>query len=109
MELQLFAAYADRFGVGERDVGEASVLAWAEAHRAVAVTDDEVAVQVGRARGVEVKRTLSLVARGVREALLTEADADELVDALLAGGARFPFSAGQFLAWARANHLLEPR
>lgn len=109
VELRLFAVYAARFGSGERDVGEASVLAWAEAHGAIAITDDAVAVQVARERGVEVRRTLALVARAVREASVSEPEADALVDALLAAGARFPFASGQFLEWARARHLLEPR
>lgn len=37
-ELSLFATYVARFGSTDRDLGEASVLAWAEAHRATAVT-----------------------------------------------------------------------
>lgn len=60
----------------------------------------------GRERGVDVKRTLSLVVCGIKEATLTEPEAAQLVDDLLGAGARYPFSGGGFLAWARAQYLL---
>lgn len=105
-ELRLFAEYARRLGAGMHDIGEATVLAWAEAHGATAFTDDDVAVQIGRERGVNVVRTLSLVARGVRHDLLTESEADRLVDELLRAGGRFPFRSGEFILWARDHGLL---
>ena len=106
-ELRLFAEYVRRLGAGRHDIGEASVLAWAEAHGAVAFTDDETAVQVGRERGVRVQRTLALVARGVRVEWLSETEAHALVDELRLGGARFPFGPGQFIPWARQQGLLD--
>lgn len=63
--LRLFVIYANRLGSGVHDLGEATVLAYAEAHGAVAFSDDQAAVQLGRERGVRVQRTLSLVARGL--------------------------------------------
>ena len=38
-ELRLFAKYAQRLGSDVHDIGEASALAWAEAHGAIAFTD----------------------------------------------------------------------
>lgn len=108
-ELRLFALYAARLGSGTHDLGEATVLAWAEAHGATAFTDDETAVQLGRERGVRVVRTLALVARGVSTAALSDPGAEHLVSELLRGGARFPFRAGEFLPWARADNLIRPR
>jgi len=105
-ELVLFGNYAQRFGSGAHDVGEATVLAFAEAHSATAFTDDEVAVQVGREHGVTVLRTLALVARGVRVRLLSEPEAERLMEDLIRAGGRYPFSGGEFLAWARAKGLL---
>jgi predicted nucleic acid-binding protein len=105
-ELALFGKYAQRFGSGRHDVGEATVLAYAEAHGAVAFTDDQVAVQVGREQGVRVVRTLALVARGVRTSLLTEPEAVRLVDDLIRAGGRYPLGGGEFMAWARSNGLL---
>jgi predicted nucleic acid-binding protein len=105
-ELRLFGEYARRLGSGIHDVGEATVLAWAESKNAVAFTDDDVAVQVGRDRGVNVLRTLALVARGVRRGTLNELGAERLVDELIRAGGRYPFRAGEFLAWAREVGLL---
>ena len=105
-ELRLFAAYADRLGTGDHDVGEASVLAWPEAHGATAFTDDEAAVQAGRDRMVVVRRTLFLVALGVKAGVLAEEAAVALVDELIAAGARMPLRAGEFGAWARERGLL---
>jgi predicted nucleic acid-binding protein len=66
-ELRLFAQYAQRLGSDKHNVGEASVLAWAERHGAIAFTDDHVAVQLARERQVGVRRTLALVACGVKK------------------------------------------
>jgi predicted nucleic acid-binding protein len=104
-ELRFFAEYARRLGSGMHDIGEATILAWAEANGATAFTDDDVAVQIGRERGVNVVRTLALVARGVRHGLLTESEADRLVDELLRAGGRFPFRPGEFILWARDQGL----
>ncbi len=106
-DLRLFAEYARRLGSGTHDIGEATVLAWAEAHGATAFTDDEAAVQVGRERGVRVVRTLALVARGVRRDLLSDEQADRLVHDLLRAGGRFPFGPGEFIPWAREQGLLD--
>jgi predicted nucleic acid-binding protein len=105
-ELRLFAKYAARLGSGVHDVGEASVLAWAEAHGAIAFTDDEAAVQAGRDEGVEVRRTLAVVARGIKHGVLSDQEADRLVDELLRAGGRFPFGSGEFVQWARENGLV---
>jgi predicted nucleic acid-binding protein len=104
-ELRLFAKYAQRLGSDVHDVGEASVLAWAQAHGAIAFTDDEAAVQAGRDEGVEVRRTLAVVARGIQHAVLSDVEADRLVDDLLRAGGRFPFGAGEFVRWAREQGI----
>ncbi len=106
-DLRLFAEYARRLGSGTHDIGEATVLAWAEGHGATAFTDDEAAVQIGRERGVRVVRTLALVARGVRRDLLSDEQADLLVNDLLRAGGRFPFGPGEFIPWAREQGLLD--
>jgi predicted nucleic acid-binding protein len=104
-ELRIFAAYSAIFGNGPRDIGEATVLAWAEAHGATAMTDDQVAVQAAQSRGVAVVRTLALVARGVHKDVLTRERAESLVEELLRAGARFPLGLGQFVEWAARQGL----
>jgi len=105
-EIRLFAEYSRRLVVGERHVGEASVLAWAEGHGGVALIDDQAAVSCGRERKVKVKRTLALVARGVRRHVLTRGGASALVDDLIMAGARFPCTGDQFERWAKDKGLL---
>lgn len=105
-ELRAFAKYSTRLGSDVHDIGEASVLGWAEVHGAIAFTDDEAAVQAGRDEGVEVRRTLAVVARGIKLGVLSDVEADRLVDDLLRAGGRFPFGAGEFIRWARENELV---
>jgi predicted nucleic acid-binding protein len=105
-ELRAFAYYANRLGAGSRNIGEASVLAWAEVHGAAAFIDDQVAVQCGRDRGVEVHRTLATIASGVRDGLLSPGGAEEIVDQLRLAGAWFPCNGAEFVSWARGAGIL---
>jgi predicted nucleic acid-binding protein len=106
-ELYAFGRYMSRFGNLERNAGEASVLAWAEVHEVAAYVDDQVACNVGRARGVVVHRTLHLVVEAHRAGILAEAQVQRLVESLADTDARFPAEARQnLLAWARSRGLL---
>jgi hypothetical protein len=60
-ELQVFAEYAARLGSGERDIGEASTLAWAEIHAATAVVDLKARAECMRHRGLTDSRAPSVV------------------------------------------------
>lgn len=103
--LYLFGSYMNRLGNLERNAGEASVLAWAEANSAAAYVDDQVACNVGRARGVRVHRTLQLVIAAYSAGLLDESKAQSLIDDLADTDARFPQAARQDLfGWARAQN-----
>ncbi|HET8680405.1 MAG TPA: hypothetical protein VFM54_00795 [Micromonosporaceae bacterium] len=104
-ELYLFGQYMNRLGNLVRNAGEASVLAWAEAHSAVAYVDDQVACNVGRSRGVRVRRTLQLVISAFRKGVLTEAGAQALIESLADTDARFPAAARENLFdWARSRN-----
>lgn len=105
-ELRAFAEYARRLGTGVRNVGEASVLAWAEVHGAIAIVDERAATNHGRERGVEVHGTLWLVCQGHRMGHLDQAAAEGLVDALRATQIWFPCSGATFFDWARREGLL---
>jgi predicted nucleic acid-binding protein len=78
--------------------GEATVLAWAEIHDAIAIIDDGDASRVAREHGITVHGSLWVLAEAVRHGYLVEAAASGLVDALIHEGARFPFQPGRFLA-----------
>ena len=106
-ELYLFAQYMRQLGNEERNAGEATVLAWAEAHGAATYVDDQVACNVGRNRGVTVHRTLHLIVNALRADLMTEEAAQTLVRNLMDTDARFPAAANENLFdWARSQHLL---
>lgn len=105
--LYRFAQYMKQMGDEDRNAGEASVLAWAEAHGATAYIDDQVACNIGRKRGVTVRRTLNLIVNAFRNGLMSEDAAQELVRSLVDSDARFPSAASENLfGWARSQGLL---
>lgn len=105
-ELYLFAQYMNQLGNEERNAGEATVLAWAEAYGAAAYVDDQVACNVGRNRGVTVHRTLHLIVNASRAGLMTEDAAQIIVQGLVDSDARFPAAANENLFdWARSHAL----
>ncbi len=57
VELISFSEFHQRLGAGERNVGESSVLAWAQRHEGVALTDDQSAAQLAKEKRIEVRRT----------------------------------------------------
>jgi predicted nucleic acid-binding protein len=103
-ELYLFGQYMNRLGNLVRNAGEASVLAWAEAHSATAYVDDQVACNIGRSRGVRVHRTLQLLISAYRADILSESRAQALIRSLADTDARFPSMARDDLfGWARSQ------
>jgi hypothetical protein len=106
-ELAAFNYYIRVLGSDDRNIGEASILAWAETRSGIAVVDDNAAVTAARARGVTVRRSLGLLCHGLNRATLTMEDARALVDDLrVSGGARFPCDGAGFERWAESNGLL---
>lgn len=106
-ELEVFNEYIRVLGSGDRNVGESSILAWAEATSSAVVMDDDDAVSAARRRKVVVIRTLTLVCNGLQGRLLTSEEACALIDELVsAGGARFPCDRSGFVQWAERNGLL---
>lgn len=76
-------------------------------HKAVALIDDQIAVQVGRERHVDVRRSLAVIVGGVRRNIIAEADAGTVIDKLIAGGARFPCTGADFVEWARGEGMFD--
>jgi predicted nucleic acid-binding protein len=106
--LSLFSEYHRRLGGGSRNVGEATVLAYAELHGATACIDDRVAVRHGRERGVSLTGSLALVCDGLRQGILNEAGACAVVDLLVDHEAFLPCDGATFLDWARREGHLDP-
>jgi predicted nucleic acid-binding protein len=107
-ELRAFAYYVQVLGAGLRDIGEASVLAWAEVNGGIAVIDERAGRQAAQARGVVVHGTLWLIANGLNVGELLLPEAERLVDQLRTTGARLPCSGAQFFEWAKTQGLLGP-
>lgn len=101
-EMYAFSQYMNLLGNIERNAGEATVLAWAEANSALALVDDQVAYNQGRTRGVEVRRSLSLLIDGVRRGIQTEEEAQTTVRDLAGTGMYLPQEAvNDLFGWAR--------
>lgn len=105
-ELRAFIRYAQIMGAGRRHLGEATALAWAEVHGGIAIVDDEAAKKAARRQGVRCHGSLWLILEGFRAAILTEAEACELVDVLRDTNARFPADGATLFEWARKQGLL---
>jgi predicted nucleic acid-binding protein len=99
-ELRALFEWAKRLDAGDRNIGEATVCAWAEVHDATAVLDDGDARRVGRAHGLPVHGSLWVVAEAVNSGRLALASAAGLVGELVAHGARYPCRSEGFTAWA---------
>ncbi len=105
-ELIAFSDFVRILGSTGRNIGEASILAWAQISGGVAIVDDQAAVNAARAKNVVVRRSLALVGDGVHRKVITMDEARSLVDDLAAsGGARLPCDGAGFEAWAEANGL----
>jgi predicted nucleic acid-binding protein len=105
-EISCFVTWAQRIGAGDRDLGEASVLAAAELRGGIAITDDREAVKVGRAHGLAVHGTIWLLASFCRNGKLAETAAGNLIDALRETQLRLPCTGAEFPQYARRYDLL---
>ena len=105
-ELTALLAWTQLVGAADHGLGEASVFAFAEVHKAIAMTDDRAATRVARKRGLTVHGTLWLVAGLHADGKLTEHAASGLIESLRAVGLHLPCTGSRFPAWARAHGLL---
>ena len=104
--LDKLVEWTTRVGRKERNRGEATVLAWCEVERAIAITDDREAKTVGLNCGVEVHGTLWVFAQAVKAGKASELGLAGLIDSLRAAGSYLPCSGSSFPAWARRNGVL---
>ncbi|GAA4392531.1 hypothetical protein [Tsukamurella soli] len=105
-EISAFADVAARLVVGDRNVGEASVLAYARVHRATAVVDDGAARTAAQEMRIARKGTLALLCDAIRGGLLTIDLVSDIADHLLATTYRLPFAPGGFERWASEQGLV---
>ncbi len=105
-EVTEFVRFSSLLVKGDRNVGEAGVLALAKVLSATAVVDDGAARRAARANGVTVRPTLALLCAAINQGLLTVKLVSALADDLLATEYRLPLGPGGFEAWAVANGMI---
>lgn len=105
-ELASLASWLQRVSAGGRNRGEATLLAWAQVHSAVAIVDDKDARLAAQRAGVEAHGVLWVVASAIEDKRISRAAASGFIDAMLGSGARYPFEHGGFVTWAERQGLL---
>lgn len=106
-EITAFAHFAELLVSGNRNIGEAGVLALARTTGGIAVVDDAAGRNAARAANIPLRPTLAMLCEAIRSGLLTVELVSALADDLLAGDYRLPFKPGGFAVWARENCLLD--
>lgn len=104
-EIDAYGRFARRLVLGDRNVGDAAVLAIAQTGPARAVIDDRDACDVASKEGVAFSRTLNLLCEAVHRELLTLDFVSEIADELIRTEYRLPFDPGGFKAWAFRENL----
>jgi predicted nucleic acid-binding protein len=106
-EVRAFATFSALLVKGERNRGEAGVLALAYVTQGVAVIDDAAGRKAAADHGVALRPTLALLCEAIRTGLLTVPLVAALADDLLSGDYRLPFMPGGFERWAKEHGELE--
>ena len=107
-ELGSFAHFSGFLVSGSRNVGECSVLAYAQVHKATAVVDDGAARRLAQEAGLDFRGTLGLLCEAIRTGLLTTAMVGSLADHLIETEYRLPFPPGGFQVWANEHGIVSP-
>lgn len=108
VEIASFAHFSEFLVSGSRNVGECSVLAYAQAHKATAVIDDRAARRLAQDTGIPCQGTLGLLCEAIRAGLLTAALVGSLADHLIETKYHLPFLPGGFEAWANEYGVISP-
>lgn len=102
-EIVAFATFSEYLVRGERNRGEAAVLALAATAGGTAVIDDGAGRKAAVRHGVALRPTLALLCEAIRQDLLTVRLVSALADDLLIGAYRLPFGPGGFEKWLADN------
>jgi len=104
-EHRAFWWFSRRLVIGDRNVGDAAVLALAHTVPARAVIDDRAACALATKARVDLARTLNLLCEAVHRELLTLDLVSEIADELIRTEYRLPFGPGEFKAWAARENI----
>ncbi|MEU8038867.1 hypothetical protein [Streptosporangium sp. NPDC049078] len=106
-EYEEFATFSALLvGSGNRNLGEAGVLAYAKAHGATAIIDDGPARRAAKTHNVHHQGTLALLCESIRSELLTVDLVSAVADHLIEGEYRLPFGPGGFKQWAANQDMI---
>lgn len=105
VEDRAFDWFSRRLVSGDRNVGDAAVLALALTVPARAVIDDRAACALAKKERVNLARTLNLLCEAVHRELLTLDFVSEIADELIRTEYRLPFGPGEFKAWAARENI----
>ncbi len=105
LERKAFAMFSRRLVSGDRNVGDAAVLALARTTPARAIIDDWEACDIAVKERVSICRTLNLLCEAVHGGLLTIEFVSDIADELIQTEYRLPFKPGEFKTWAVRENL----
>lgn len=111
-ELQALSRWLDAVSSGQRSRGEATVFAWAEVNDGLVIIDDN-ARRMARRHSVATHGTLWILVEAIKAQTLQPSNADTIVQALRATGARLPsfqpvalkYGPGRTASWRQADVL----
>lgn len=104
-ERRAFQWFSKRLVSGDRNVGDAAVLALAQTLPALAVIDDRAASALAKKERVNLARTLNLLCQAIHSGLLTVDFVSDMADELNRTEYRLPFGPGEFKEWATRENL----
>ncbi|SDN82501.1 hypothetical protein [Lentzea jiangxiensis] len=105
-EIDAFAEFSSLLVRGDRNRGEAGVLALAKVTGGTSVIDDGAGRKAAKANGITNRPTLALLCEAIRSGLLTPKLVSALADDLLISQYRLPFKLGGFQEWAEEQGLI---
>lgn len=105
-EIAAYAMFSELLVSGQKNLGEAEVLALAATLSAEAVIDDSTAFEVGKREGVKCTQTLPLLCDAMHQGLLSLDEVSDIADDLMMTDYRLPFGPGQFAQWATREGFL---
>jgi predicted nucleic acid-binding protein len=107
-ELVAYQRFASFLVSGDHNRGEASVLAYAQVHGAVAVLDDGAGRKHAKRCNIEFQGTLALLCEAIRRGDASVEMISRVADHMLETEYRLPFGPGGFANWAKEHGLVPP-
>ena len=107
-EIGAYTKFASFLVSGDHNRGEASVLAYAQVHGALAIVDDGAGRKHAKRAGIDFQGTLALLCEAIRCGQLSVDVVSHIADHMLETEYRLPFKPGGFAVWAKQNGLTSP-